>query len=194
MLQVLSQHKPYQSIKRLVIKKLTWKLIIQIIKSILHPQKLHPKIEQSNPLLTSSTVFSPLPPLQSGTSTLLEVSDRWKAQNPGKSRDTHHSHHSECLCSLSPLTPASINPGIYPLPWWASHTPLGFFVLSLRPPYPQRESFDPFFLYLPPTATSGNSLPTPFPSQLSQLCLLWPGLGLRKDQTLYTVEFFLPIY
>ncbi|KAK1336628.1 hypothetical protein QTO34_002662 [Cnephaeus nilssonii] len=68
--QVPSQYEPSQSIKCLVIKDLTWDLNIHVIKSILHPLGLHPTIEQSHPPLTSSTGFSPPPPLQSGTSAL----------------------------------------------------------------------------------------------------------------------------
>lgn len=64
----------YRSRKLLVTQELTWELIIQVIKSIQHPEDSTLELSNLNPPLTSSTVFSPQPPCQSGTSALLDAS------------------------------------------------------------------------------------------------------------------------
>lgn len=174
--QVLSQYEPYQSIKCLMIKDLTWDLNIHVIKSILHPPGLHPTIEQSHPPLTSSTGFSLPPPLQSGTSALRRCPAGEKPR---------------ILVSLGTLTPPAIQtvsvlclPG-HQLPIYSrhlslllvglTHTPRSLYSLSLGYPVFKKRASAPLpYTSLQQPLRATQFPPLSLPNSASSLSLLWP--------------------
>lgn len=187
--QVPSQYESSQSIKCLVTKDLTWDLNIHVIKSILHPLGLHPTIEQSHPPLTSSTGFSPPPPLQSGTSALRRCPTGEKPRT---------------MVSLGTLTPPAIQnvsvlclPGHQP-PTYSrhlslllvglTHTPRSLYSLSLGYPVFKKRVSAPI-----PLSNNHlgqlNSHPLPFPTQPT-LSLCFGQKWCEKGPN--TVESLLP--